>query len=896
MSQVSQSSTLDPALRKRERLLNAIGLLEVESTLNAASRVAIAEAEFRLAILPGTDSREAIAYIQKAIALDPFHPKYFFHLGRLFYRNGDYRNALHEFRRALKLAPASHRAYVHLALTLIELEETEKNLGRNLLDALARGAEHELGQHLVDLDALLETKLTDGKKAQPAGKQKAKESKEDTNQQPTVPCRWNGVWRLALVEQLTRPKPLPKQIKANLERGEKSLDGEASVAEYAMACLFLLLGGDPPKAVGAMLRSPKLQPHADHPAVQLVGAAVVLAESETADQFVERAADILHADFLPLEIVCCLHYLKHGPDSSLSASEALNLLNAYPQPIQENGCFRELRLAVLDGYARRAWAEERFNHARLLWRETIALDSHRIAIFHNLALLATRTKSRSDYASMWTRAAELRYLHAAAVGDVQVMLDDRRTMHLSFAQQSRQRYCKPGRSPEQPPQQEELEGWLNDNDALEVWLREWDLYYLNSRLLFNSPVHLLGIARDASAEVASSARDALLRQIETSLRVQPWAGIKTFCTLAKQRVSKAFESFSDLVARTRDPHYEQEKSDADKLSTEAIDRGFLLHRMMTLLADKPSKRNIAIGCALARHLFALPWKILQPICVNQGKIERDLDLVKVFESYFLAVVAGQSEPKNDEEVSERLSVLGECLAILPHKLELRILRCQALLSAKKNAEAYSSALEAYVLAEKIENKEEALKLKQNCVNLVDSAAFAELPEQLRRPQNLQQAEETLKQGQRVLEKFPKAGALRAFLADLMIQLGTENHTKEAALLLEDGLKEALNDEQLEQFQSLQQKAGVQSRVAGVRDKIRKLLEGASQRVKKAIDEIQSNPSVESIQKGRKILVAAIRDAERAKEQAIKAGLKDEETQAEALIQQIKDIQKKLQDH
>jgi len=894
MSQVSQRSTLDPVSRKRERLLNAIGLLEAESTLNAAGRVAIAEAEFRLSILPGTDSQEAIAYIQKAIALDPFHPKYFFHLGRLFYRNGDYRNALHEFRRALKLAPASHRTYVHLALTLIELEEAEKKLGRTLLDALARGAVHELGPHLVDLDALLERKLSYSKKASPAGNQKTKESKEDANQQPTVSCRWNGLWRLALVEQLTRPKPLHKQIKANLERGEKSLNGQTNVAEYAMACLFLLLGGDPPKAVGTMLKGPKLKSYEEHPAVRLVNAAVYLAESATSEQFVERV--IQKAETLPLEIIYFLHYLKYGPDSSSSANEALNLLNTYPQSFQENECFRELRLAVLDGYARRAWAEERFNHARLLWRETIALDSHRIAIFHNLALLATRTKSRSDYASMWTRATELRYLHAAALGDVQVMLDDRRTMHLSFAQQSRQRYCKLGRSPEQPPQQEELEAWLNDKDALEVWLREWDLYYLNSRLQFNSPVHLLGIARDASAEVAASARNALLCQIEPSLRVQPWAGIKTFCLLAEQRVGKAFDSFSDLVARTRDPHYEQEKSDADKLSTEAIDRGFLLHRMMTLLADKPATINIATGCALARHLFALPWKILQPICVNQGKIERDLDLVKVFESYFLAVVAGdKSEPKNDKEVSERLSVLDECLAILPHKLELHILRCQTLLSAKKNADAYSSALEAYVLAEKIENKEETHKLKQNCVNLMDSAAFAELPEQLRRLQNLQQAEETLKQGQKVLEKFPKAGGLRAFLADLMLQLGTEKHIKEAALLLEDGLKIALNDEQREQFQNLQQKADVHSRVAGVRDKIRKLLEGASQRVKKAIDEIKDNPSVESIQKGREILVAAIRDVERAKDQAIKADLKDEESQVEALVQQFKDIQKRLHD-
>jgi len=897
MSQILQSSTHKSVLRKRERLVHAINVLEANSVKSVMHRVALAEAEFRVAILPGTDLQEAIERIQKAITYDPFHPKYFFHLGRFFYRNGNYRGALPEFRHTLKLAPDSHRTYVHLALTLLELENKEKNLGRDLLDALLKGVENELGQYLVEFDAMIETQRTDGKKTQPATKRKPKKPKDADKQQPTVPCRWTGIWRVALVEQLTRPKPLPKQIDAQLEKGIKNLNGKTGVAEYAIACLLLLLGGDTPKTVRALLKGPKLNPHAEHPAVQLAETTVTLTASETAIQFIEQAVAVLQADSLPLELVCWLHYLKYGPDTSLPITEALSLLNKYPHAIQEMACFKELRIAILDGYARKAWAEGHFNYSRLLWRETIPLDPTRIATYHNLALVATRTKSHVDYTNMWNRAIEFRYLYAAAVGDVQVMLEDRRTLHLSFAQQSKQRYCKSTKSSEQPPEEKELAAWIADRDAFEVWLNEWDLYYLNSRLRFRSPIHLLGIARDALPEMAESARDALLRQLGTSLQNQPWSGIKTFCDLAEQVIGNAFESVSDLVVRARDLYYEQEQLDADTLAREAIERGFLLHRMMTLLAENPAAKNIAIGCALARHLFALPWKILQPICVNQGKIDRNIDLVEIFEDRFLSVVAGaQSEPENEKEVSERLSVLDECLAILPHNVELRILRCQILLFARQNADAYTSALEAYALAENIEKKEEAHNLKQSCTNIIDNSAFAELPERLRQPQNLQEAEETLKQGCMVLERFPKAGGLRTFLSDLMIKLGTEKHIKQAISLLEEGLEEALNDEQREQVKTLLQKTNAQSTVAKKMEKIKTLLEGASEQVKNAIDEINHNPSVKSIEKGREVLTVAIKDAEQAAKTARNAELKDAENQAEALVRHFKEIQKKFQEH
>jgi hypothetical protein len=224
------------------------------------------------------------------------------------------------------------------------------------------------------------------------------------------------------------------------------------------------------------------------------------------------------------------------------------------------------------------------------------------------------------------------------------------------------------------------------------------------------------------------------------------------------------------------------------------------------------------------------------------------------------------------------------------------MRCQALLSAKKNGEVYSSALEVYALAEKKENKEEADELKKNCVNFVDNAAFAEMPERLLRPENSQQAEETLRQGCVVLENFTKAAGLRVFLADIMIQLGTEKYITQAVHLLEEGLEESFNDEQRQKFQSMLQKAEVELHVAGVQDEIHRLLKGASKRVNNAIEEINRNPGVNSLRKGREAIAAAIQEAERAKKLAQKAELKDTENQTETIIQQFKDIQSKLQDH
>jgi len=80
------------------------------STLNSAGRV-----------------DEAIAYIKKAIRLNPF-PAYWYYwsLGRCYQQKGQYEDALKEYKKALQRAPEAPHILVSLATTYILLGRDEE--------------------------------------------------------------------------------------------------------------------------------------------------------------------------------------------------------------------------------------------------------------------------------------------------------------------------------------------------------------------------------------------------------------------------------------------------------------------------------------------------------------------------------------------------------------------------------------------------------------------------------------------------------------------------------------------------------------------------------------------------------------------------------------------------
>jgi hypothetical protein len=871
---------------RRARLLNAIASLEA-SEKGARRLIALAEAEFRLAMLPGIDSAEAIDRLRRAINYDPLHPKFFLHLGRLRQENGDYAGALHDYRRAVRLAPASHRARLHLALVLLELEDGERQLGRALLEALARGSEEKIAELIKDLDALIANRIAAaGGTDTRASAVKPRRANESGNREESDLQGRDGSWRILLLEQLSRPKP-PKQIDKLLAAGARCINGQQGLAEYAIACLCLMLDG---RDVDSLPGNGNLRSHGGHAAIQLLEATSALAKIEEPRAFVEQAVRELEAKVLPAEVVCWLHYSKFGPDTSQPVAEALALLDAYPPGLIQHHCFQELRLTTLDGYARKAWAEGRFDRAQLLWREASSLDSQRTAIAHNLALLAAQTRSRDDYAAAWNRSAELRYLRAAALSDVRVDVDDRRALHVAFVQQIRQRYCGESKSRQQPPQDEELLAWLTDGDALEIWLREWDLYYLNSRLKFRSPVHMLGVPRDASPEVTADGRDALLHQVESLLRGKPWSGINIFCDLSAALVNDAFERASDLVQRARDSYYDYEKPEADALAEETIERGRLLHDMMRLLTNEPRPANLRLGCTITRHQLLLPWAILQPMCADRGMVERDVDLLKIWESDLLNVaVAGRSEPTSDRELSEQLSALDECIAILPQRIELRLLCCQLLLTAKRNDDAYSVALDALAALSEADDLAGAGDIEQNLLTIIDNVAFEAIPEHLRQPESLEVAEETLREGRSVLDRYPRSASLRSYLTRIMIQIADADHTKAAIELLDQGLDLALNEEQTKDFQDLLSKARRQLGVAEAMEKVK----AASNQVNNAVARINQNASADAIRGAQQAVATAIEAAEEAVARAEKAGLEEIGEQARNFLAQMREVQRKL---
>src|SRR5712691_450287 len=122
-------------------------------------RLARAEACFRLAVLPEIEIEAAIELIREATDCDPYHPKLWFHLGRLLHKNGNPLGAVFEYRRELSLAPQSHRIYVHLVLALNDLAGKERKVGLTLLEALQTDDQIRLARSVADLDKLIEERL-----------------------------------------------------------------------------------------------------------------------------------------------------------------------------------------------------------------------------------------------------------------------------------------------------------------------------------------------------------------------------------------------------------------------------------------------------------------------------------------------------------------------------------------------------------------------------------------------------------------------------------------------------------------------------------------------------------------------------------------------------------------
>ncbi len=876
-SSISATRTALEAVRSR-----------LEGSSGPEEKSALAEAYFRLAVLPNTGVDESIEFMRRALRIDPFHPRHFFHLARLLHNNGDSLEAAVQYCEGLKLTPRSHRIFVHLAMSLVELGGDEQKLGERIVQCVAAGDDSALGALANEVEVTIARRF---------GETRETRQEPMHNQEPSKgKCRWRGVWKLMLLHEMAKAKPSTRAAAQHMEKGKALICDVATAAEFALAGLFFIVDG--PKTcrqVEGWLSEPVLAPYEGSPAVRLVRSACTLGEARDVADFVERASGLLTQGEIPPELVCSLHYGWYGANASKDAARAIAAVNGYPEPFQSLHCFRELCLALLDEHARAEWTADRVDRAEILWQETIRLDPFRIDVAHNLAIAATRAEATEKYGSVWDKAEEVRYLLAASARDVRLCLEDRIRLHQSFSRQSQLRFVPEGTK---MPSDEQLQKWMSDGDALAVWLRQGELAYLNSRLRFRSPVCLLGIGQDCSDEEANAALKCLKTQFALCLGECRFSGRDVFLSLVNNLAGDACKAATDPLQRKRDPYVDGEMDAARNLGIETFHRGFLMYRMLKAAARDA---DLALpGLEIARYLLNMPWQSLEPLAKKNGLLEEDTELIPVFLSYVQSLALGEQAAGDGPGLQQKLRALKDCVEALPDELELRLVLCRLYLDGGRNKDAYQAALEALPQLEKMPDRNHSSRLEGQFVTCIDNAAFAEIPDEVLSPSR-DQVRGTIERCGRVLRDFPRAGGLRLMMAKFLIQTAEDEPSRlaEAATLLEQGLDLFLTGKQIAEARHSLEKAGSRSNSIEYLKKIRSLMESASTRaraaVKLAAERTDANERIPSrAREAREELETAMAEAEQAREIAEQASLPDAELKARSLVQKLQQLKEEIE--
>jgi hypothetical protein len=823
----------------RARLEAAIKQLTARNS-GAANALALAEAHFRLAVLPDTDSTEALAHLRDAVALDSIHPKFHFHLGRVLHKCGDSRAAVCAYRQALRLAPSSHRTWTHLAIALADLGEPHKKLGQDLLDSLFRNV--SVREMLPAVDDVIRSWTDDSGKA-PASR-KAPDSKAAIEE-----CRYRAIARISLVEHVSRAKLQRRALDKCLD--SVKADGPA---EYALACLQLMVAGDPPADVAAMLEDAG-HAHPGDTSIRLASAAARLARIVDAAEFANCAVTALRNGELPVELIVWLHYAAFGPDGKLPAPEALRALDRYPAEPLRQPAFVELRIAVLDGFARRAWSDSEFARARLLWREAAALDPYRIETAHNLALLAARTKSHEDYSAAWLRAAEVRYLNAAASGEVLAGLEDRRLLHLAVLQQA-EAFCWPSPKLKDEEYAASVAGLIRNYEAMETVLREWDLYYLNSRLRFRSPVHVLGIARDASPEDTVAARDGLKTYFDNAMNAAHLAGGQAFAALARAAIDEAYAHASVNAERARDPYWEPEKAEADQFAAEAVAKGVDFIQIVRCI--EPGDGAWQPAARILRSLCGLPWMTLQNVALKMGAINAETDLRKVLAIAYLSVLQMDPawHPARQEDFDAKLAEVQRDLRTV-----------------------YTSAL-----------PDDIVEAYHSTAGIAAMDALKSRLDNLRSIEDVEKIEASLRG---ILDFAPRAHVVRLQLSSLLLSVKTAKFVERSISLLEAGLALKPAGEIAEKMREMLAEA--QSVLPGARKsaEAHDIIDTASKDLDSALEELNKHPNAEAIRNTADAARRAVAAGERAYQVAQCSGNPDLLKQVEDVLAQFKSVEQQL---
>jgi len=887
------------AARKREKILAAIQALE-ERPMQVDTLIALGEAYFRLGTLPDAELTEAARALRQAAKYDPYSPKMPFHLGRVLWLSGDFPGAVRAFQETIKLAPQSQRAYLHLALALIEMEDAEREIGRAILDALSRGSDVDLLEQRGVLDEHMKNReKADGKP--PAAQRRKK--REGSGEKTDGELRWASARLVWIVDQLSRPAPNMRAV----SRVFNDLAGKnGGQTDAAIVSLLMLADADACGSVKALCAENHLL-EGDTPPAKMLAKALELSEVEDPAAFVEQAGKAVLAGSIPLALAGFIHYNRFGPKSELKAAEAVRLLERYPEQIQRDPFFTELRLAVLDGYAYSAYTAQRFRNAHLLWESARELDSNRVDVAHNLALVSTYLPSVDDYQRDWQRAIELRYQLAAALEDIETYSQDRIAIHQGFTRQSMTRHCDA--SAPLSTQDDAYPKFIADRTSIATWLEEWDLYYVNSRLQFRSPVHRLGVARDASPEEIEEARAALGKMIDASLSGKPWAGIKLFCELANERVKQAAELALDDLERGRDPYYNTEKSQAESLANEVLERSITLIKMLQyFLKELQEGRSLTGGemrlaADMVRSYMLFPRDFLHKLQLSKGITDEEHRLDEVVLNYITNILLAGSDQEESESASkERMNAFESLSPYLPDTPQIQVARIRMLSAAKEYRKAYDlsvktilrinamehSAAEGETEQEGEETPENLKALKENLISSLDHFAVSSMNKDdaalvRNGARTMEDVQRLVKALRKALIDFPRAEQIILALAMNLSHLG-EDGIKEAVALLEKASEQAFTEKSRLEMVKMLGNLRTEQKKAGPRAEAIRLVKGAVDSVQK----LQNNTGgVQSQDDIRAILEQAIADVERGIELAEEIGDNDLKKQAEGVLSQMR---------
>lgn len=192
---------------------------------------ALVECAFRTAVHPGTEGSEALDLLTECVRIDGTHPRYAYHLARVYFEHGELDLARKWIERAARQCPTSHRIWSHVCLLHWELnlryhgdKRYEPDALRKRGDAIAtsiRAGADILPPHLLDFhppESLAEKEKRDrlgrrgpGEDCDSGATRGLVAGKPIRRLAHPATCRWSGIHDL-LVERMVEGRPGTKRL------------------------------------------------------------------------------------------------------------------------------------------------------------------------------------------------------------------------------------------------------------------------------------------------------------------------------------------------------------------------------------------------------------------------------------------------------------------------------------------------------------------------------------------------------------------------------------------------------------------------------------------------------------------------------------------------------------